>query len=343
MDKNILISIILSTYNRRNFLEKISIPSILRQTYKNWELIIVDDASQYGTEEFVNRLIKKCSNKIKYLKFDKNQGYAQTINEGLRLCESDYIALLDSDDGWFSTKLEEQLDFMIKNNLQISTCQVLEYDLTKKRIIGITTVGLPGLIFDKKIFEFIYPLNPKLRGIEDGEFFIKLELAKIKNTLPEVSYTVLNKPLVFYIRHSQALSFFEKNMIEKMLNKYQILFQEYSFLIEKEDNLSYSENLKNILYLNLLRYSLYLIMSNDKKLAKEILMKAKKFNQDLLWFLVKFLIYLPPKLAFVFKNFSRSVIIEKIIYKINFFKSSKNFDQKYKKEIEFFINVCKNL
>lgn len=100
-----LISVIIPTYNRANFLHQ-AIESVLAQTYKNWELIIVDDGSTDNTSELVRKFTDK---RIIYL-YQENRGASAARNKGIQKAKGEYIAFLDSDDAWLSRKIEKQLD-----------------------------------------------------------------------------------------------------------------------------------------------------------------------------------------------------------------------------------------
>jgi len=117
------VSIITPIYNCENFIKK-TIDSIIAQTYKNWELIIVDDCSKDNTEEIIKKYMLK-DNRIKYLKFDINQGAAMARTKAMELANGNYMAFLDSDDLWEDNKLEKQLKFMKENNYNF-TCTAYE-------------------------------------------------------------------------------------------------------------------------------------------------------------------------------------------------------------------------
>lgn len=110
LDEN-LISIIMPSYNASAFIEK-SIDSVQKQTYAKWELIIVDDCSSDNTVELVHNIKDE---RIRFFENEKNSGAAVSRNKALREAKGKWIAFLDSDDIWESTKLEEQLSFMKKN------------------------------------------------------------------------------------------------------------------------------------------------------------------------------------------------------------------------------------
>jgi glycosyltransferase involved in cell wall biosynthesis len=113
MKKEPLVSCIIPTYNREKFLPD-SIDSVLKQTYKNWELIIVDDRSTDGTKKLIEKYMKK-DKRIKYVKNKHKQGPAGARNQGVELAKGEYIAFLDSDDEWMNFHLSEIIDEMEKN------------------------------------------------------------------------------------------------------------------------------------------------------------------------------------------------------------------------------------
>ncbi|AZQ60540.1 glycosyltransferase family 2 protein [Maribacter sp. MJ134] len=118
MNKNPLISIISPSYNSAPYI-KLTINSIIAQSYRNWELIVVDDYSNDDTVEILKEL-SGIDTRIKYFLNKRNQGAAVSRNRGLEESNGRFIAFLDSDDLWYPTKLEVQLSFMIKNDCPIS-------------------------------------------------------------------------------------------------------------------------------------------------------------------------------------------------------------------------------
>lgn len=113
MIMNELVSIIMPSYNTASFISK-TIESVLNQTYKNWELLIVDDCSTDDTDEIVSKYNDK---RIVYLKNEKNSGAAISRNRALRNAKGKWISFLDSDDLWHPTKLEKQIKFMKKMDI----------------------------------------------------------------------------------------------------------------------------------------------------------------------------------------------------------------------------------
>ena len=107
-----LISIITPTYNCGKFIGE-TIETVLNQTYKNWEMIIVDDESKDNTEEVVSTYKDP---RIKYIRLTENSGAAIARTRAMQEAKGKYMAFLDSDDLWKSNKLEAQIKFMKENN-----------------------------------------------------------------------------------------------------------------------------------------------------------------------------------------------------------------------------------
>lgn len=121
---NDLVSIITPSYNTARFIAE-TINSVLAQTYTNWEMIIVDDCSKDDTDAVVATFADP---RIRYLKNEKNSGAAVSRNRALREAKGKWIAFLDSDDLWDSTKLEKQIRFMEENDYHFSYTNYREVD-----------------------------------------------------------------------------------------------------------------------------------------------------------------------------------------------------------------------
>lgn len=101
-----MISIITTSYNYNEYISE-TIKSVLAQTYSDWELIVVDDAS---TDESVNTIKSFCEDKrIKLVCHDKNKGLKKSIQTGLKYAKGEWIAFLESDDTLCPTALEERI------------------------------------------------------------------------------------------------------------------------------------------------------------------------------------------------------------------------------------------
>lgn len=114
-----LVSIIMPAYNCEDFIGT-TLDSVLNQTYKNWEVIVIDDCSSDNTVTVVQEYTK-IDSRIKYYKLQKNSGAAVARNKAVDFAKGKYMAFLDSDDIWFPEKLTKQVGFM-KNNRYSFTC-----------------------------------------------------------------------------------------------------------------------------------------------------------------------------------------------------------------------------
>lgn len=118
-----LVSVIMPTYNCGKFIGE-SIESVQKQTYSQWELIIVDDCSTDDTMSIVQKY-KTTDKRIKYHKLEKNSGPAVARTKAMELASGNYMAFLDSDDLWVPNKLERQVKFM-ESHQYAFTCTAYE-------------------------------------------------------------------------------------------------------------------------------------------------------------------------------------------------------------------------
>lgn len=108
------VSVIIPMYNSSKHIEE-CINSVINQTYKNLEIIVVDDAS---SDNSVNIVESKHDSRIKIIKLHKNVGAAMARNNGIKQATGDFICFLDSDDFWYLEKIEKQIKFIEQNNCE---------------------------------------------------------------------------------------------------------------------------------------------------------------------------------------------------------------------------------
>lgn len=118
MTDNNKISIITPVYNGEKYIEE-TIICVQNQTYKNWEMIIIDDCSTDSTKDIVNNYVIK-DDRISYICLDKNSGVSAARNKGIRKAKGKYVAFLDSDDIWDKRKLEIQVEYMKEKDAAMS-------------------------------------------------------------------------------------------------------------------------------------------------------------------------------------------------------------------------------
>lgn len=124
MQKEPLISVVIPTYNRANTILQ-SVNSVLNQTYKNIELIVVDDCS---TDDTLSKLNQINDSRLKIICHEKNKGQNAARNTGIKSCSGEYIAHHDSDDVWRLNKLEIQINKLIEKKADIICCQTAVND-----------------------------------------------------------------------------------------------------------------------------------------------------------------------------------------------------------------------
>lgn len=199
---NDLVSIIMPAYNVEKLISD-SINSVLSQTYKNFELIVVDDYSQDQTSQIVENFILK-DKRVKLIKNIKNKGVAETRNTGLDHASGDFVAFLDSDDKWVENKLEKQLDIFAKytdidivyssyyrfNSSGIGKAVRVPHFLNKKKILKGNPIGNLTAIYN---FQNFPTIRQKKIGHEDYLFWLE-----IFNSSKNVKGFGIQEPLAYY-------------------------------------------------------------------------------------------------------------------------------------------------
>jgi len=157
-----LVSIIIPYYKKKKYIE-LTINSVLQQTYKNFELIIVYDDENKEDLNFIKKITKK-DKRIKLYINKKNLGAGRSRNKGIKLSKGTLIAFLDSDDLWIRNKLKKQIFFMKKNAIDIShtAYHIINSDnkiigsrrakdMNHKSLLNSCDIGLSTVILSKKI------------------------------------------------------------------------------------------------------------------------------------------------------------------------------------------------
>ena len=179
------ISVVIPTYNRIELLKR-SIDSVINQTIKPSEIIIVDDGSNDGTEA----MVKKKYDSLKLIK-QKNKGASAARNSGIKASSGEWICFLDSDDEWKNDKLEKQItavannsdykffhsnEIWIKNGKRINQKKKHKKyggDIFKK-CLDMCRISPSSVLIDKNIFEEIGFFNENLVVCEDYELWLRI-------------------------------------------------------------------------------------------------------------------------------------------------------------------------
>jgi glycosyltransferase involved in cell wall biosynthesis len=130
-----VISVIIPTYNRAHVLKR-AIDSVLRQTFQDIEIIIVDDASRDGTEKIIDIFNDK---RILYIKHEERKGASAARNTGIEIARGEYVAFLDSDDEWLPEKLAKQIQVFNKSSQKLglvyTACMEIENSKQQRTVI----------------------------------------------------------------------------------------------------------------------------------------------------------------------------------------------------------------
>ncbi len=221
---NSKISVIMPVYNAEKFL-KDSIESVLNQTYKDFEFIIVNDGSTDSSLNIISEYKEK-DNRIKIIN-QENRGVSTSRNTGILSSVGRYVSFIDADDIWTTNKLETQIDFFLKDT-KLKICgtwaEVIDQNntnigyftyppLSNRKIKISSSYKNPfitsSLIIKKDILKNDKLFNPKMRLCEDYEFITKY-IHKNKSIN-------INKYLVKYRIHQNSSSrsaFFTKTKMK---------------------------------------------------------------------------------------------------------------------------------
>ncbi len=180
-----MISIIIPTFNRYPFLEK-AVKSVLRQSLRDFELLIVDDGSDDGTKELIQSF---CDERVRYY-YQENRGVSAARNKGIIESRRDVIAFLDSDDAWEPEKLEKQLKIIKEPSCLISHTQELWYRRGKilnqkkkhrkcsgnlfKSSLEMCSISISTVMMKKSLFDELGLFDENLPACEDYDLWLRV-------------------------------------------------------------------------------------------------------------------------------------------------------------------------
>lgn len=215
------ISVIMPVHNGKEYLEKL-LPSVVSQNYKDYEVIIVNDASPDKT---IIPYIKEKYPDFTILENDKNIGFACSVNAGIRASKGKYICVLNSDTLLDESYIKEHVDFLEKNNnIGILGCKVLNED---------GSIQSSGVIFKDGYPHFFTDDIPELRYVEHVDFvgvFVRRELFEIFGLMSpdyfmkfddcdfclrvarasnKYKFALLPKPLITHFGRSNSMNCFD--------------------------------------------------------------------------------------------------------------------------------------
>ena len=220
-----LVSIVIPYYKKKKFIKQ-TINSVLNQTYKKFEVIIIYDDDKLSDLDYLKKIVS-LDKRINLIINKKKLGAGLSRNKGIKLSKGKYIAFLDSDDYWSKNKLKTQIAFMDVNKHIIShtTYQIVNQNNEKISIrrarnffeiqdllyscdIGLSTVILKKNLFSKKI---------KFPNIKTKEDFV-LWLSILNKKIPIMA---LDKNLSSWRKLNNSLS---SSTIQKILDSFKVYY-----------------------------------------------------------------------------------------------------------------------
>lgn len=232
------VSVIIPTYNRAHLLLPRAVKSVLNQTFTDFELIIVDDASTDNTKEVVESFN---DSQIRYMRHEQNKGGGAARNTGIEKARGEFIAFLDSDDEWMKEKLERQIAAFSQANPRIGfifcgmktntilnsssyvsiTSPTVYGDISTDVLTGILGCHLSGLMVRRSTIVAIGGFDPILASSQDWDLMIRLSQISLVSSVPDI--------LAVYHKHeSHSITRNLEALIagrERILNKHWNLIQ----------------------------------------------------------------------------------------------------------------------
>jgi len=273
MTKNPLVSVIIPVYNREHHIQS-SIYSVLNQTYKNLEVIVIDDAS---TDLTGNKVLEITDSRLKYFKNEKNLGPSFSRNRGIKLAAGSLIAFQDSDDEWYPNKLEIQVSLINKSSDDVGAvyCGMEFIDNKTKEKIGeflkrtdfrknftngpsFSTPSTQTVLIKKCVLDEVGFFDERLFAQEDTELAIRVS--------KKYRYEFVAESLVKVTRNHQQLMRNAKNYIISR----EIIYENH------KDYLSCK-----ILFKTCKQIANYYILNKDYSKAIKYLVKALNHKFDI--------------------------------------------------------------
>lgn len=203
------VSVIIPTYNSASYLRE-AVESVLSQTYRDFEILVIDDGSTDETPE----IVKRYGRQVRYL-HQSNSGVAVARNRGISESQGQYVAFLDSDDTWFPRKLECQMEALTRARLARASSTaylVTRSDLTpiaerqnhrhgaalEDLLLRGTIVFISTVVCEKSLLDLTGGFDPTLSQCADWDMWIRLA--------GHTEFVAVDEPLVNYRQHENNMS-----------------------------------------------------------------------------------------------------------------------------------------
>ncbi len=238
MKCNTLVSVIIPTYGRPHLVGR-AIASVLRQTYENIEIIVIDDCSDDNTPEVIKRFSDP---RIRYLRNTRNLGVSASRNMGIKVAHGKYVSFLDDDDELLPKKIAKQLELLtLKKSVNVAYCSSIKMyrDVSienKAKVRGnIHNYALRScpnsintLLVKRECFDVIGMFDESLSGLfEDWDLWIRLS--------KRYKFDYVDEPLVIYHLYGEQVSF---DLSRKIIAS-KLIVEKYKRELEKNRKILY--------------------------------------------------------------------------------------------------------
>lgn len=272
------ISVIIPFYNSRKFLKR-AVISVINQTYRNIEIILVDDCSNDGSYKIAKK-IQKTDKRIKVIKTLKNSGtVAHPRNLGIKFSKGNYISFLDADDYWYKDKLEKQLKKIGKNFICATACDYIDQNKNTKSgwLLNSFRLFAQNFIFKRIICQgnyWLYIYNPIIVSsvLINKKIFSNFLFNEDKNIREDLFLWLKilknnNKKIIFLKNRTLVISRTKKSMSSNQLEEFSKILRTLT------SDILDTRNFKKITYILfgiLLKSVKFLILSNYAAIKKRI-------------------------------------------------------------------------
>jgi len=314
-----LISVIMPVYNSEKYLAK-AIESILNQTYRNFEFLIINDGSNDSSVEIIKRYAKK-DERIILINRKENKGIVYSLIEGINQARGEFVARMDADDISLPNRFEVQIEYMIKNNLDVcgSFIQFLRKGI-KERIIAfpikhneikytllfVNAFSHPTVVFRKEVFQKVN-YRTDYESAEDYKLWCDI--------LSNTDFKVGNVPevLLYYRKYGSqgSIKMFEKQRI--LWNKLRL---EYAPIVNKEN-----VNLVK----KLIELEDYPTVKNFKILTEEIIEFCNSHSIS------------ERNLLYILREIYNRLIRKNLLFYYVYLKTTRNIQKNFKDELFLFL------
>ena len=263
-DNNLLVSVLLNCYNAEKFISK-AIESVIKQTYKNWELIIWDDGSKDSTVDIVKKYQDK---RIKIFSKKNNLGLGKSRINAIKFINGALVSILDADDYYHKDKLYKQVE-IFKNYPKVGICTTwtkifnqndkfirlfetnLNNEVLKKKVLFLNFLPHSSIMYRKDIAQQVGWYSEQLEYAQDYDLTLKiLEKKDIYLIKEHLTYVMLGDTNMSTLKNLKPTVFKENILILKeSLTK--------KDLSERDKRL-----IKNIIDINLIKLTLIKMKTN---------------------------------------------------------------------------------